>query len=73
MTRSLSDCLQFTNLTSSSNQPLLTSSVACGDVKLSDDFTLAGSAANLIDTPGFDYASKPEGVSKMITAFLAIM
>ena len=64
---------QFVNLASDSNLPVGIGLEPCTvDVQLSDEFTLDGRRVVLIDTPGFDDASRSNTeVLQTITAFLA--
>ena len=67
-------CLQFINLASGSNQPLLAGSGRrMAEIQLLDEFSLDGRAVTLIDTPGFDDPSEASGILEVITASLAIM
>ena len=64
---------QFINLASGSDLPVGVGLESCTvDVQLSDEFTLDGRRVVLIDTPGFDDASRSDTeVLQTITAFLA--
>ena len=73
MTRNSLDHFQFINLASGSGRPpAMGVEPSTVEVQLTDEFTLDGRAVVLIDTPGFDGASKTvTDISKMIVAFLA--
>ena len=64
--------LQFINLASDSGRPpAMGMEPSTAEVQLTDEFTLDGRAVTLIDTPGFDGASKTvTDILKMIAAFL---
>ena len=73
MTGNSPDCPQFINLASGSRLPVATGPVSrTTEVQLSDEFTLDGRTVTLIDTPGFDDATKSDiEILKMIAYFLA--
>ena len=73
MTGNSLDHFQFINLASGSGRPpAMGIEPGTAEVQLTDEFTLDGRAVTLIDTPGFDGASKTvTDILKMIAAFLA--
>ena len=67
-------CLQFINLASGSNQPLLAGSERrMAKIQLLDEFSLDGRAVTLIDTPEFDDPSEVGGILEVIAASLTVM
>ena len=73
ITGNSSCCLQFINLASGSELPTGTNLESrTAEVQPADGFTLDEREVILIDTPGFDDASKDDtDIPKMIAAFLA--